>query len=188
MTTKVCIHHWKLESPNGPFSLAVCKKCGEYDAVRNFFGETAWTQKEIKGTGVKNSEQARLTFLRERVAEDRERLKKIRKQKPVTETKARIPTNRLKSKYPEELKIKILLRVSQGLQVSEAAKEYKIPPSSIHDWKRIYSDWKVVQASGNVDTFKQLILEKNKIEDNVTKLAKEHNIPRRTLRNWREKK
>ena len=88
----------------------------------------------------------------------------------------------------EELKIKILLRVSQGLQVSEAAKEYKIPPSSIHDWKRIYSDWKVVQASGNVDTFKQLILEKNKIEENVTKLAKEHNIPRRTLRNWREKK
>ena len=80
MTTKVCIHHWKLESPNGPFSLAVCKKCGEYDAVRNFFGETAWTKKEIKGTGVKNSEQARLTFLRERVAEDRERLKKIRKQ------------------------------------------------------------------------------------------------------------
>ena len=45
-----------------------------------------------------------------------------------------------------------------------------------------------MQASGNVDTFKQLILEKNKIEENVTKLAKEHNIPRRTLRNWREKK
>ena len=99
MTTKTCVHHWKIESPNGPFSLAICKKCGEYDAVSNSFGETAWTQKEIKGTAVKNSEQARQIFLRERMAEDRERLKKIRGQKSKIKTKPRRPVNKLTSKY-----------------------------------------------------------------------------------------
>ena len=111
MTTKTCIHHWKLESPNGPFSLGICKKCGEYDALRNFFGETAWTQKEIKGTVVKNSEQARLTFLRERITEDRERLKKIRVQKSNKKIKSRISVNKLTSKYPEELNKSVLSRI-----------------------------------------------------------------------------
>ena len=186
MTTKTCVHHWKIESPNGPFSLAICKKCGEYDAVSNSFGETAWTQKEIKGTAVKNSEQARQIFLRERMAEDRERLKKIRGQKSKIKTKPRIPVNKLTSKYPEELKIEILLGISRGATIKEVARKHNVPSSTVHDWKRIYSDWKKVQTSGNIDTFKQLILEKNKTEKNVTKLAKEHNIPRRTLRNWRE--
>ncbi len=30
-----CKHHWVLESPNGPVSRGVCKKCGEEREFRN---------------------------------------------------------------------------------------------------------------------------------------------------------
>ncbi len=31
-----CVHHWKIESPNGPFSKAYCAKGGEKRKFRLF--------------------------------------------------------------------------------------------------------------------------------------------------------
>jgi len=39
----ICTHHWKLDSPSGPWSLGICDKCGEYDAFKNFIDETTWS-------------------------------------------------------------------------------------------------------------------------------------------------
>jgi len=40
MTTAVCVHHWRIESPHGPESEGVCKLCGEKRMFANFTPET----------------------------------------------------------------------------------------------------------------------------------------------------
>jgi len=35
----ICTHYWNVESPNGPESKAVCKKCQEVKYFRNAFEE-----------------------------------------------------------------------------------------------------------------------------------------------------
>jgi hypothetical protein len=37
MTTESCIHFWRLESPGGPTSKGVCKKCGAVGEWINSF-------------------------------------------------------------------------------------------------------------------------------------------------------
>ena len=41
METKVCCHHWEIESPNGPYSKGVCTHCNEERAFQNFIGNPA---------------------------------------------------------------------------------------------------------------------------------------------------
>jgi len=35
----ICIHYWSVETPNGPESKAICKKCQEVAYFRNGFEE-----------------------------------------------------------------------------------------------------------------------------------------------------
>lgn len=37
-----CVHHWVIESPNGPVSQGVCKLCGLGSQFRNSIQETGW--------------------------------------------------------------------------------------------------------------------------------------------------
>ena len=37
-----CVHHWVIESPNGPLSQGVCKLCGLGAQFRNSIQETGW--------------------------------------------------------------------------------------------------------------------------------------------------
>ncbi|GEM_PF-3008923 len=43
-----CAHHWILETPKGPVSAGVCKKCGEQKEFRNYLEGTSW-DREIPG-------------------------------------------------------------------------------------------------------------------------------------------
>ena len=186
MTTKICIHYWVVDSPNGPFSLAKCKKCDQYDAVRNFFGGHSWTQRELKGTGIANSEQERLSFLREKVAEQLKHTNTVKKTKIIPRKRQvkSISRSPFPSKYDNETKLQVLLSLLNDPRITEASRKYNVPTSTIHGWTVTYADWNKVKSRGNIDIFKQLIKEKKKTEKNVTKLANSYNIPRRTLRNW----
>ena len=63
-----------IESPNGKFSLAKCKKCGEYNAMLNALPEGGWTASApSKRAPVDDTE--RKVFLQERIKEDKERIK-----------------------------------------------------------------------------------------------------------------
>ena len=48
-----CIHHWVLETPNGPWTNGNCKKCGENEKFSNSGGNAShWdTHKKRKTTG-----------------------------------------------------------------------------------------------------------------------------------------
>lgn len=35
MTTATCIHHWRIETPNGPTSQGSCRRCGATRAFLN---------------------------------------------------------------------------------------------------------------------------------------------------------
>ncbi|MDE2837333.1 MAG: hypothetical protein OXL97_07480 [Chloroflexota bacterium] len=37
-----CAHHWAIESPNGPTSYGICKRCGETREFRNSIKITSW--------------------------------------------------------------------------------------------------------------------------------------------------
>ena len=37
-----CTHHWLIDRPNGPTSLAVCKLCGDQTEFRNSIQGTGW--------------------------------------------------------------------------------------------------------------------------------------------------
>jgi len=39
-----CAHHWKIESPQGTWSLGICRKCGEYDAFKNSIDVDSWSR------------------------------------------------------------------------------------------------------------------------------------------------
>ena len=43
---KECEHHWRIESPSGPWSLGVCVKCNKRDAFRNSVEEGGWNPKQ----------------------------------------------------------------------------------------------------------------------------------------------
>ena len=182
VTTKTCIHHWIVETPNGPFSLAKCKKCGEYDAVKNFMGEHTCTQKEAKGTVPNDTERERMVFFKEKVQEDRNRLSEKRKRSVTKKKSVRIIT-----KHEDISKINALIDLAKGISIKETSKKHDIPSSTLHDWKKIYSDYEKVKTSGNVEILKLILVEKIKIEKNVSKIAQNYNVPRRTLRGWVEK-
>jgi len=35
--TKQCVHYWDIESPNGPVSKAICRKCKAKTYFKNYF-------------------------------------------------------------------------------------------------------------------------------------------------------
>ena len=43
-TAKTCVHHWRIESPNGRESQGVCKRCGAIRAFANSTESVMWEQ------------------------------------------------------------------------------------------------------------------------------------------------
>ncbi len=37
-----CVHHWMIESPNGPVSMGTCKVCGERSEFKNSIQGSGW--------------------------------------------------------------------------------------------------------------------------------------------------
>ena len=48
-----CIHHWVIESPNGPVSQGVCKLCGLGSEFRNSIQETGWDRESQSSKKIK---------------------------------------------------------------------------------------------------------------------------------------
>ena len=42
LTEPECMHHWLIESPNGPTSEGVCKLCGQRSEFRNSVQGSGW--------------------------------------------------------------------------------------------------------------------------------------------------
>ena len=43
-SAKTCVHHWRIESPNGRESEGVCKRCGATKAFANSNESVMWEQ------------------------------------------------------------------------------------------------------------------------------------------------
>jgi hypothetical protein len=180
IATTTCTHHWLIESPNGPYSLAKCKKCGKYDAMFNSLTETVWAQ----GTSPKRASEDtinREVFLQERIKKElvlpvlQEPLKKeLIKRSPI--------------QYTDAVKTQVLLDLIRGKTIAEVSRINKVPTSTVHGWRNTYSNYPKVKTSGNTEIFKKIILEKIGTEGNISDIAKEYNMPRRTLRDWAKKK
>ena len=182
MTTPTCPHHWLIAAPSGPFSLATCNKCGEHDALRNSIHENAWMQKEVKGTA-KRDEAERQIFLKEKIKEkiieDREKIKKAKKER----VSALKETKEDYSSYSPEIKTMVLISLLTNSLI-ETSRKFKVPESTIRGWKKTCLDYTNARDSGNIEIFKKIISEKIKTEANISKIAKDYGMPRRTLRNW----
>jgi len=183
VTTAICIHLWMIESPNGKFSLAKCKKCGEYNAMLNALPEGGWTASApSKRAPVDDTE--RKMFLQERIKEDKERIKEELIQQEILKAELR---KRTPIQYTNTVKTQVLLDLTRGLTITETSRIHKVPPSTIHDWKKIYFNYSKAKISGNIEIFKKIIIEKIEIESNISNIAKDYDMPRRTLRDWIKK-
>ena len=45
--TSACIHHWVIETPVGPMSQGVCKRCGEERQFKNFMGSNPYWDHDV---------------------------------------------------------------------------------------------------------------------------------------------
>lgn len=43
-SSKACVHHWQIESPNGRESVGVCKRCGARKSFANSTESVMWEQ------------------------------------------------------------------------------------------------------------------------------------------------
>ena len=185
MTTKTCTHHWIIDSPSGPFSLATCSKCGEHDALRNSIHENAWMQKEVKGTP-KRDEVDRQTFLKEKIkekiVEDREKIKKVKRERALALEAMKDSLGN----YSPEIKATVLITLLTTPLI-KTSRKFNIPESTIRGWRSSCLDYTKARDSGNIEIFKKIISEKIKTESNISRIAKDYGMPRRTLRNWIER-
>ena len=181
MTTATCIHHWVVESPNGKFSLAKCKKCGEYDAMFNSLTEGAWTQTSGNKKRESSEESERVVFLQEKIKEDKERIKKELQLKEALKTELR---KREPIQYTNTVKLEVLLDLTRGKTLTETSKAHNVPIGTVHGWRKTYSNYSKVKTSGNIEIFKKIIIEKTELESNLSSIAKDYDMPRRTLRDW----
>ena len=186
MTTTTCVHHWIIETPNGPFSLAKCKKCGEYDALQNFTVGNAWSQKEIKSakSDAGDTEKARKLFFEEKIKEDKEKIEKELIQQEILKAELR---KRIPIQYTDAVKTRVLLDLINGKTIAETSRVNKVPDSTIRGWRNLYSNYPKVKISGNIEIFKKIIIKKIGTESNVSDIAKDYDMPRRTLRDWVKK-
>jgi len=184
IATTTCTHHWLIESPNGPYSLAKCKKCGKYDAMFNSLLEGVWSQTAPAKRASMDSVN-REVFRQERIKEDKERIKKkLVQQEPLkTELGKRTPIQ-----YTDTIKLQVLLNLMKGRTITETSKINKVPTSTIRDWRKTYSNYPKVKTSGNTEIFKKIIIEKIEIGSNISNVAKDYGMPRRTLRDWLKKR
>ena len=182
-----CVHHWLVASPNGPYSLAKCKKCGEYDAMSNSIEVGGWTGSpaaQAKRTPI-HEDIEREVFLREKIKEDQEKAKKeFAIQEALKEARKAESRKRIPVQYSNAVKILVLLDLIKGKTIAETSRANKVPTSTIHGWRNTYSAYPRVKTSGDIEVFKRIIIEKAETESNLSSIARDYNIPRRTLRDW----
>ena len=46
-----CVHHWQIDSPNGPVSPGTCKRCGEMREFRNSMYSSTWSRAMTRRPG-----------------------------------------------------------------------------------------------------------------------------------------
>lgn len=189
MTTIKCVHHWIIESPNGPYSLAKCKKCGEYDAMLNALPENGWSAYASPKQISTQEDIERRMFLRKKIKENEEKIKEERIKKETVKQKP-LKTKLIRKapiQYTDIVKIRVLRDLIKGRAISETSRIYKVPTSTIHGWRKTYSSYPKVKTSGSIEILKKVLIEKIKIDNNVSNIAKDYNMPRRTLRDWIKK-
>ena len=48
VTTETCVHHWLIETANGPTSLGVCRYCGETRHFENAIFNSTFNTKPMR--------------------------------------------------------------------------------------------------------------------------------------------
>ena len=181
-TTTKCIHHWLIEKPSGPFSIQTCKKCGEIDAARNYISDSGWSRPQGVKIVEATDEEDRQLYLNEHLKE------KILKEK---KNGHKVPTKKIRvvAAYEDDIKFKVLMDTDL-FSIAENSRRNCVPTSTISDWKKQYSNYQNVKDSDNRELFKRVVVKKviklqlNDTAVNVSQIAREYDIPRRTLRDW----
>ena len=47
---EICVHHWIIDLPTGPYSNGACKKCGEQKEFSNRLPESTWIGDLLQNT------------------------------------------------------------------------------------------------------------------------------------------
>jgi len=181
-TITKCIHHWLIEKPSGPFSIQTCKKCGEIDAARNYLNDVGWSRPQSPKAIDSEDEEERQLYLNEHL---KEKIKEEKKNNQIVPTKK----IRVVATYEDDIKFKVLMDTDL-FSIAETSRRNCVPTSTISDWKKQYSSYQNVKDSDNRELFKRVVVKKvitlqlNDTEVNVTQIAREYDIPRRTLRDW----
>ena len=133
--TKECTHRWSLESPDGPFCLAQCSKCNEYQVFRNTEFPVTWPVfKEERKQQFASEEEAMKDYLKSRLSGIKKPIIKIKRNKihiPVSETVARVGD---KPVYTSEFKAEAIKTAKKHKNVSKAAEELNIPRRTLRGW------------------------------------------------------
>ena len=127
-TKSNCRHHWRLETPNGPFSLAQCKRCKKYEAFKNSDLPNTWpVQRTQKGLRYETEAEAKKAFLQERLEE-------ITKPIIITKPKRTIKKLKVSPMYPLKFKVAAVAAAKKYKNVTKAASEFKIPRRTLRGW------------------------------------------------------
>ncbi len=51
-----CVHHWVIESPEGPISRGMCKFCGAEDLFQNYIPYPTWHDEKWKNRKLERTE------------------------------------------------------------------------------------------------------------------------------------
>ncbi len=76
-TESDCMHHWLIESPNGPVSVGVCKICGEKGEFKNSIQGSGWDRENPQS---KRARQARNEQQQKQQQEQRRQQQEQRRQ------------------------------------------------------------------------------------------------------------
>ena len=105
-----------------------------------------------------------------------------------------VPTKKIRvvATYEDDIKFKVLMDTDL-FSIAETSRRNCVPTSTVSDWKKQYSSYQNVKDSDNRELFKRVVVKKvitlqlNDTEVNVAQIARDYNMPRRTLRDWLNK-
>ena len=121
-----CLHHWIIESPNGLWSLATCKKCKKVDAFKNSLDEPLWSPPikslppNVKSRAIKNKDKDMIT-----------------KEEFLTQMDPQ-PIKSNGSKYETEFKLKIVQETNIYGR-TKVRKKYGLPETTLRGWIKRYT-------------------------------------------------
>ena len=126
MTIKIqCEHYWKLEPPNGPFSLGQCKKCKEYGAFKNFEFSTGWsTSNPAKEKPDESDDEALEHFLQEKISNIKKPIDPYKESCKLTASPM----------YTLEFKRNAVTVAKEYQNITKAALEFNVPRRTLRGW------------------------------------------------------